>query len=383
MLLYQITDNLLPKTPLSMPKWDRGVSTLNTRLAIYTDRFLKAAVHWSTGYEMLKDMLPAGDILKMYMELDSMELYEAIDSDTRSSYIERYDAIQAGRFFHKAFSTGTSNPSEVIIPMRHENPLMQLPLDSGYAAWKDIHPFKILYTPSMILATNFYNLKIDFRDHYVDMLLFGLDTTVLVYKYIQYLKSKEDGTPLEYLSKDVCYNMLLGFNELFILQLVKEAIEGPDIDYVQVKVENETLKGVVWTSQFSDGISNMIRIVNDVKSGTSDIEQFMNTPITLSGKSIYNLLGVMSSHYRLPTNMRYLTMNVLQLVPILDIIIAFLSNSYSVSRHKKFIVSLKKQLERYTRMRITKHITDTKTRLHVNSVVREYINKLRVIESEA
>lgn len=381
MLLYEITDNLLPQTPISIPKWNMGVSTLNTRLSIYTDRFLKSVFHWSTGYEMLKDMLPTGDILKMYMELDGIELYDAIEELT-STYLERYDAIQASRFFHGNFSTGRSQPIEMIIPIQHENPLVTLPLDLDYGAWKNIHPFKIMYSPNMILATNFSNLRINFGNTFVDLLMFGLDTTVLVYKYIKYLKSKGDGTPLDYLAKDVCYNMLLGFNELFTLQLINEIIVSPDLDYVEVKVENENLKSIVWTSQFTDGIKSLTKKIGDIKNGTINIERLMDTPITLSGTSMYNLLFDMENVYRLPINMRYLSVRLLQLAPILDIIISILKSSYSVSRHKKFVVSLRKKLERYTRMKITKHVTNVRARLHINSMLREYINELKTIESD-
>ena len=390
-MINNIILSLKPATPISTPLYTQGSDSVKSRLNMYYERDKNYPVNYKSGYRVIDYLLPEGEELDRYMNMNNIELITAIEED----YIfaqEHFDHITSGRVFENYFSAGPNDAQEIVVRTSLANPLSTLssniPVEQQL---QQLVPFQLLYSDSMILTSSFFNLKIDRGDINASVLIFGLDVTAIIVLYIKYLKQHKDDTiqpsKHHYITRGILFNMLRDSTELWSVNLLNELVLTPSYDYLKHVVNKSSNTNAIVTHQFNNGLKELSIIVGDLKYGKYRINRLYNTPLTiLHNNSLFKFTELRNNYSYIPNTIQYKGIKFLADYTLYKIYI----NSIKLttqdidlsSTNKRDLKKLYTYLKVTDRLNSTRHIRSKQIRTYAKVLMEDIITSLEELISK-
>lgn len=383
-MLQIIKDNYNTQAvKVAIPKWDKGIQTLMTNVNVYHQRFLDFVVHEAEGVDFFVNLLSLPVDALHTLTMSGMDLYMEVDTLLKGRYLNHYDHIKAGRTFEGYWTKGENSGVELVTQMSHANPLLDLPLNSGYDSWKGkFTPFKLLATDKAILPINMMDLKLNYGKYYVGCTLFGLDTTLLQVKWIKCLQANKDADMRDFIKTEVYYPLLKSVEEVWLLHILHEMVLGPDADFIKHAIDQTSESEVVTTRQFIHGIECILNVISDMSWYQISMNRFLRTPLSSDGRSVLDILNDRLTKCAIPKRMQYKGMLVLASSPITTLFIALLKVLNDLNVETKLLNRVETGLNNTNRTRGTKHIRHKKTKVYVDMLIKDYLLEIKNMKAQ-
>lgn len=378
-MLNIIADNFKEKSKLSLPLYDMALSTVHDKIDPYRTRDAAGSVDWRTGYRLLAYLIPEPSVLNYYKTLSNMDMYDQIISDSNHT-LEHYDCIRTNRKFINTFVTGKKPPTELIVQMKTKVPFGRFPMDGDkYIDWQHMNPLKMLYSDEMVLPRRLHNLQLDIKELECELVVFGLDVPLMIMRYVKYLDSPAFVDKVDYITKHVLMPMLVDSSELWSLHLLDAIAELPDELYLSMKIDESTDVPNIMSGQLPSGITQLIKNMHLIYENNTHMSRLFSSKLTLSDKTILEMINEKMELYSLPSDFRYLGIEFLITSIYLEMITNILENQISIKKHSRFINDVSRKLNVMKAMNVWNHIPNKYVRKRVKNLILSFRTRYKAL----
>jgi hypothetical protein len=222
-----------PSSPLSLPKTQNYIQSLNTRQIDTLGRYRTAPGKESQGVVLLRHVIAfalRSGILNFTNDYDRYsKCLLAIHND-----LDRiFDPVTTGVIREELFIHKNVNATvEIVIPVHMEDYLKYLPFNRPWREWQDVRALRLLDIDSNELTYHTFQDVIKFKNDYPSRAIFAVDTLALVMQYCNFVSQRDPDQSMsiqEYLHQYVLFPLLEDLQNIWLRNRYIQLLETPDI----------------------------------------------------------------------------------------------------------------------------------------------------------
>lgn len=195
-------------TPIYMAKMQGYINTLNIRRIEISGRYTPMVGTESQGVVLLRHILAFADIPDLLSYDNDFDRLVKGLLPIQTDLERIIDPVTTGIIRDSLFvSRQMGNRTiEILIPVKMEDYLKQLPLEKGWSEWQKLRPLRLVDVDSNELTFNTYKDQISFKKSPPKRAVFTVDVIALCLQYAKYVELNEGTSPIpipEYLHRYV------------------------------------------------------------------------------------------------------------------------------------------------------------------------------------
>ncbi len=342
----------------NIPQYKVPLQNLVDKYDLRLARFHDVPVNDTEGQRLLRHIIDYN--LPNYYTDNNKDISLFINTiePQRDTIKSLYDTVHNKRMFKNTFTSNVNNkPFELITPLHMENPMLQLPIEKDYSHWDNIHPVKLLQSYSLILPVEMNGMMFEYVNPDIKYITFGIDTSVLMMKYIKfYRENKDKDDPIyEFIKHDI-YGYLFKNNLTnWILNIMEMCILETDTEFIFSRVDGLQPTELVVGNTWKKAIQSMCDEIELVKNNNISVTAFMNTNWFPDNKTVFNLIEERLLNYNIPTRRQYDGMTFLNEISLVRVYLLLVSQCINKSKYTKDTKKLEYQLQRIQRLKPWKY----------------------------
>lgn len=354
--------------------WNKFISDTKSRIDTYRIRFDLTHPNYTPLLNILSAILNQVDHTVLLNMDTGYKRFNEIVKHTDT--IERlFDPLYTGVSDNNPFVENHGDTINYCLRTKVSNPLLNLPIGSGWEAWETVKPLRVLYHDSPELLYDFCSTSIAFKHSPPQVCVLSLDIVQFIMKYLAYAEYKEivGYTSSEFIMHHVLDALHEDMVAQWLLNLISDTME---LSTPTEEIASQQSHGIVAQRSIYAGVAEARKYMEYVKFGKISVTDFLNTP-WISGKSYIQLM------IERQTLLRCIDVKAsthLQFISEYHLIhtVVTLCSLYETRVSKQVYREIKRALLRYNRMGVFSSIKNPRFKDIVLSKLQSLENTVRI-----
>lgn len=289
----------------SIPEWERLTKELEIKFRYFKAKLRAAPVSFSPGVNLFYALTFNVDVEYILKSSDDYEIYSECIRPLVPMISKLIDPVISTARNQEIFINGIvgENPTEMIIPIYRNRPMLDLPFGRGWEAWEKVKCVRILDHDSIELVSDMLDQKIHFENDRPSYMVIGIDIPTMLMCYIKWVQKFKNNISIgQFIKNQLFSSMYSDLHTIWMLNMINMRITS-DLDSAAL-LKTYNTSGIVVPSALKDGLQLLDKEIDRVKRGAILPEDFLSTK-WLNGKSVLELNDTLLNQCTVPPVRQY------------------------------------------------------------------------------
>jgi len=351
--MLKIIQQAIPRGNPKIPSdWIKFVDDMNNRTDGYRTRFMLSHPVHTPLLNVISSVINQLDHTILKTKTSGIGLYTEVTKHLNT--IERtIDPYYIGVSDNGPFVGNNRDTINYCLRTTVANPLLTLPIDSGWERWEDVKPLRVLYHNSPELLYDFSSASINFSNTPPSICVLSLDIVQLIMKYMVYEKHHElfGPTVAEFVMRHVLDSLQDDLFDQWLLNIISDSLDlSIPIDQIVAKQRDPLSTNAITAS----GAATVRKYLLLIKAGKITMADFMHTP-WIAGRSYMDLITERLRQLRGIDARAAKYLSVVSEFHLIKLAVS-IGSLYETSVSKKMFINIKRKLLSYDRMGVFSNI---------------------------